>query len=296
MNQKLIKIFSIVLLLVAAFFFFGCKKDENDLSKDEEALLKAIDEFTIVYQEGDSSDSVTKNITFTGSSNLDIAYSWFSSNQGIIAKDGYVIRPDKDTDVIMTVIVSLNDKSFQKSFNLKVIAKEKVDDGGGNSGSGNGQSGEGGGGESEENIIVSASFDGQVRGNTPIIEGWDLHVAKKGAYDTGWTSFRDNGEYVVTATFDEMESVQVKFVYYLNNVSTNGNKSSKIEFQALDKDGNVLTTFLSGELNDEVTRSSTSNPKEIVARLDASGISAVKVIFRKDGGGNIGFSLIEVSK
>lgn len=289
MNQKLIKILSIVLLLFATCFIFGCKKDENDLSKDEEALLKAINDCEIVYQEGDTSTSVTKHITFTTSNNLDIAYFWISSNTDVIARDGYVTRQDKDTDVTMTIIVSLNDKSFQKSFNLKVKALEKEEDH-------NPKDDESGENQDVDSLIVSAKFDGQVKGNTPIIDGWDLHAAKKGAYDTGWTSFRDNGEYVISAKFDEIDSVNVRFVYYLNNVSTSGNKSSKIEFQALDKNGNVLTSFLSNELNDEVTRSSASNPKEISARLDAAGITSVKVLFKKDGGGNIGFALIEISK
>ena len=118
----------------------------------------------------------------------------------------------------MTIIVSLNDKSFQKSFNLKVKALEKEEDH-------NPKDDESGENQDVDSLIVSAKFDGQVKGNTPIIDGWDLHAAKKGAYDTGWTSFRDNGEYVISAKFDEIDSVNVRFVYYLNNVSTSGNKS-----------------------------------------------------------------------
>ena len=292
MNKKVFNSLLVILLIIFSFILFGCKKDENDINKDEEAILKVIDECKIVYSSEDSSNSIKENITFIDASDTDVTFTWSSSNEDVITKEGIVTRQDKDTDVVITVTALLNDASFSKSFNLKVIAKEKENNtsGGDNNQNSNPDNNE------NENVIVSAKFDEQIKGNTPIIEGWDLHVAKKGAYDTGWTSFRDNGEYVISAKFEEINSVEVKFVYYLNNVSTNGNKSSKIEFQALDKDGNVLTTYLSNELNDEQTRSSSKSPKVIKARLDAENIVSIKVLFKKDGGGNIGFSLIEISK
>ncbi|PFH87760.1 Ig-like domain-containing protein [Bacillus sp. AFS088145] len=53
--------------------------------------------------------------------------SWSSSDPSIIANDGTVIRPNQDTNVILTATVTVNGATAVKSFNVTVAAKELND-------------------------------------------------------------------------------------------------------------------------------------------------------------------------
>ena len=268
MTSKIIKI---LIIIIFSRFLISCK---NKISKDEEEVLKLLDECKVITED---KDSVTCDVLFYSPESDKVTFVWKVDKENVVTKEGAVTRQENDEDVKVTVTASYKDISFSKTFTLKVLKKEKMVNTG-------------------EDVMISGKFDNVQTGDKPIIEGWDVSSAKKGAYDTGWTSFRTDGEYVTTALFSSIDKIDVKFIYYLNNVSTNGNKSSKIKIMALDERDNVVDFFLSSELNDEMIRSSSTNPKEIMCTLEGNGIVKVKVLFVKDGGGNIGFSLIEVRK
>ena len=285
----------LALCLLFAFFMFGCKK--SDLNNDEIDALNALNECCIVYQEGDNENSVTKNITFALPSNLKVKCDIKISDENLISKEGFVVRGEEDKAVSVTFVVSLNDAKYEKTFNLTII---KLENSGDNGGSGNGDDGGNGSGgqETENGQLASADFTGLEKGATPIIDGWTLDVSNKGAYDTGWLSFRNNKESVETSIFSKQTSVSVNFIYYMNNIGTSGNKSSKIKFSALNENGDVVDEWLSDELNflNEGEKSAnTSYAKTLSANLIGEDIVKVKVEFVKDGGGNIGFSTITVS-
>ncbi len=137
-------------------------------------------------------------------------------------------------------------------------------------------------------INITGDFMVSTSGDKTAPEGWSLSVGK-GAYGTGWQSFRSNGEYAKSPMFGEQTSVDVSFTYYLNNT---GSGSSKIKFEALDGNGKVVVTVTSDELNAGETGE--ANAKTINATLAGSGITQVKVSFVKASGGNIAFSTITI--
>ena len=293
------------LCLILTFFICGCQK--SDFSKDEIEVLNALNECRIFYQDDDDENNVTKNVSFSLSSNQKVKCDIEVSDENLISKEGRVTRSEEDKIVIIKFIVSLNEVKYEKSFNLTV---KKIEDnsGSGESENGNGEgekeNGQGEGGDSgnnqnqENGELASASFTGLEKGATPIIDGWTLNVSNKGAYDTGWLSLRNDKENIETPTFSKQTSVVVKFVYYMNNIGTTGNKSSKIKFSALNEEDQVVAEWISGELNflnDGEKSGNTKYAKTLETNLDGEDIVKVKIEFVKDGGGNIGFSTITVN-
>ncbi len=114
---------SIVLLLVATFALVACTPGETD----QELLDAAAETIGVVYGSGDSSSSVTSDITLpTTVGGYDI--SWTSSNTDVIANDGSVVaRPETDTEVTLTASITLNEATATASFTVTVIADDTVD-------------------------------------------------------------------------------------------------------------------------------------------------------------------------
>lgn len=79
---------------------------------------------TIEYATGDYPDSVTKDlglpITFEEYEGVFVM--WRSSNNAVIAPDGEVNRPSKNTDVTLTATITYNGETKDVSFPLTVIA------------------------------------------------------------------------------------------------------------------------------------------------------------------------------
>ena len=131
------------------------------------------------------------------------------------------------------------------------------------------------------------------------MEGWTLNVSTKGAYSTGWLSFRNNEEYIISDVLESKTgNIMVDFTYYMNNIGKTGNSSSKIRFSLLDKDNNIIDEYLSNELNQlgEGEVSGNINYAKTL-KVMLSGTKSefkVKIEFVKDGGGNIGFGSVAV--
>ena len=283
----------IIALFLLSLFLFGCKK--NDLNKDEVDALNALDKCKILYQEGDSEANVTKNVVFTKPDNADCVIE--ISDENVISKQGIVKRQSEDKVVDVKFIVNLNGQTFEKTFKLTV---KKIE----NNNSGIGDINPGGNSGSEhtgsQDTLSEATFTGLEAGATPIVEGWTLNVSTKGAYNTGWLSFRNNGEYILSDVLkSKTGNVKVSFTYYMNNIGKTGNSSSKIKISILDKDNNTIDEYLSNELNQLGEGEVSGNinyAKTLAVFLEASIAEfKVKVEFVKDGGGNIGFGSVAVS-
>ena len=121
-------------------------------------------------------------------------------------------------------------------------------------------------------------------------EGWEIKV-DKGSYATKWQSFRKDKEYVKTKNFEAQSKVNVDFVWYLNNLADG---TSKIKFEALDKDGNVICTVTSDNLSLEANGLGAENAHTLSVSLEGEGIVSVKISFEKSKGGNIAFSSVKL--
>jgi uncharacterized repeat protein (TIGR02543 family) len=85
----------------------------------------------IGYQEGDSADSVTKDLTLLVQGESGTTISWHSDTPSVIADDGRVTRPaDADKTVVLIATVSMVGGSDRtKTFTLTIAALTSGDDG-----------------------------------------------------------------------------------------------------------------------------------------------------------------------
>lgn len=275
---------TIFILFLLSLFLFACKK--SDLNDDEVKALNALNNCSIMYQEDDNELSVTKNIIFSKPSDVNCEIE--ISNENAISKNGIVTRQFEDVNVDIKFIVSVNDQKFEKTFKLTVKKLENSQGGGENPS----------GGQAENGILSQADFTGLEQGATPIINGWILKVSNKGAYNTGWLSFRNDGEYIVSDVLNcSTGNIKVEFTYYMNNIGKTGNSSSKIKISVLNKDDQEIDFYLSDELNQLGEGEVSGNinyAKTLSAMLSGKGEIKIKVEFVKDGGGNIGFGSVVV--
>ncbi|MBO4666498.1 MAG: InlB B-repeat-containing protein, partial [Bacilli bacterium] len=141
--------------------------------------------------------------------------------------------------------------------------------------------------------ILTDSFVGTKSSSKVLPENWSGSVG--GTYGTNfWQSFRDVNQYIQSPEFGEAQSgVIVTFNYFLNNYGSSGNKSTKLQFIALDSLDNPILTVLSSELN--VNETGIANAKTLIISLSATGIKKIKIVMIKDGGGNIAFSTVTVN-
>lgn len=119
------KIFSFLLVILMAIVVASCQKDNTD-----ELLKEAKDALTIIYQTGDSADSVTKNITLVTVGMHGATITWSSNDSNVIANDGKVTRPANgqgDKEITLTATITINEKQATKEFKVKVIQLPKTD-------------------------------------------------------------------------------------------------------------------------------------------------------------------------
>ncbi len=103
---------------IAYFYFNGTTLDisERELS-DEEKVQATILELSINERLFENIDLPLTNETYS------TTISWESSNQVALSNTGVVTRQAEDTDVVLTVTVSLNDIVGKKDFNVLVIGQ-----------------------------------------------------------------------------------------------------------------------------------------------------------------------------
>ncbi|MDY0277301.1 MAG: InlB B-repeat-containing protein [Acholeplasma sp.] len=115
------KKFIVLFMMILGLLLLGACKKEVDLKP-------VIEELMDIYQEGDSKDSVTKDLILETKSEIyPKAYiTWESSNADVISSSGKVSQKDVDTDVNLTLTVKYNNQEQSESFKVKVIKKAEV--------------------------------------------------------------------------------------------------------------------------------------------------------------------------
>ncbi|WP_207428047.1 gliding motility-associated C-terminal domain-containing protein [Pedobacter sp. SYSU D00535] len=91
---------------------------------DAEAVLLAKEDLALLFQTGDNSTTITKNIVLKSAGLYGTEISWISNKAGVIDAAGNVTRPYYslgDAAVTLTATVSKNNASTIRTFDLKVL-------------------------------------------------------------------------------------------------------------------------------------------------------------------------------
>ena len=94
---------------------------------DDEDVAAAVDALDIDYAPGDSSDSVTQDVTLTTTGTNGVAVSWESSDPSVIGTDGTVARPGADTIVTLTATLAKGEETETKTFMVTVDGTDDED-------------------------------------------------------------------------------------------------------------------------------------------------------------------------
>ncbi|WP_026400083.1 immunoglobulin-like domain-containing protein [Acholeplasma equifetale] len=118
---------SVVVAAFAIMFVVACTTPEKS---DQDYVADAKGSLQIVYATGDSSSSVTKDITLASSVTVEdktVTVTWSSSNTNIIKVEGQtgkVTRPEANTEVTLTATLKLNETTDTKEFKVTVTKAE----------------------------------------------------------------------------------------------------------------------------------------------------------------------------
>lgn len=116
-------ILSLMIMLVAVIALVACEGGNNN----QKLVDEAYNALQVAFQSGDSSTSVTKNVTFPPSVG-EVTITWVSSNTAVISNTGVVTRGQSDTVVSITATLKLGDVEETKVFTLTVKAAPVVID------------------------------------------------------------------------------------------------------------------------------------------------------------------------
>jgi len=105
-------------ILIFSVTIFGC----DQITTPTHTASEVIEELEIIYQSGDSVESITQNITLPLTSGLEssASISWVSNDTTVLSNSGVVTRQLEDVNVILIVNVALGSNSLQKVFNVTV--------------------------------------------------------------------------------------------------------------------------------------------------------------------------------
>ncbi|MBN3489895.1 InlB B-repeat-containing protein [Acholeplasma equirhinis] len=112
------KILLFIFTVLTSLTLIACDEVEDNV------LKLAIDSVSISYAQGDSSLSVTQNVTLPTVSNFEgVTLSWTSSEPAVISNSGVVTRPvgGSNVSVMLIVTATFNGESEEKIFYLTVI-------------------------------------------------------------------------------------------------------------------------------------------------------------------------------
>ncbi len=111
-----------VLLVLIAFAFVGILAACGNAL--EEAVVSLEDSYKTTI--GSSSYVVTDDLSLVTSIG-DVAVKWASSNEAVIATDGKVVRPNEDTEVVLTATLTSGDNKKEVKFTVTVSAVADAD-------------------------------------------------------------------------------------------------------------------------------------------------------------------------
>jgi uncharacterized repeat protein (TIGR02543 family) len=109
------KLILMMFLLVSGIFLISCQVDAS--------LQTVLNNIDLTFAGDDSLSSVTTHLTLPLETNLnsDVTITWESSHPSIIDNFGTVNRPEVNTDVTLTVTVTLGEESLTKDFYVTVL-------------------------------------------------------------------------------------------------------------------------------------------------------------------------------
>ena len=107
----------IIAILLFSIFLISCETTSSSTAAD--VIIEAID---IIYETGDSMQSITQDITLITSTELneDAVITWESLNEDVITSGGVVTRQTEDISVRLIVRVNLNGLYAQKIIDVIV--------------------------------------------------------------------------------------------------------------------------------------------------------------------------------
>ena len=109
------------------FVVLVLKKEAAVADSDKAAVRAAKTKLNIGYAAGDSAETVTQKLTLP--TNVDgVTVTWTSSNPTVVGTDGTVSRPDADTQVTLTAILTKNAAKESKVFTVTVPKKPNLSD------------------------------------------------------------------------------------------------------------------------------------------------------------------------
>lgn len=99
---------------------------KQDTVSDEDIVNKVLSAVEIVYADGDSANSVTKNLTLMSQGAEETEIYWISSQPAVVTSYGGIVRQAADTKVTLTAKVSRGSVSKEKVFNVLVKAAPSI--------------------------------------------------------------------------------------------------------------------------------------------------------------------------
>ena len=116
--KKILSIFAFVLLLTS---LVACG------DSPEEILAQAKDELQVVFAEGDSATSVTKDLVTLPSAIGDVVITWKSSNTTYLSNDGKVTRGENDVNVTLEATLTYDGETVKVPIALTIKAGSLAD-------------------------------------------------------------------------------------------------------------------------------------------------------------------------
>jgi len=121
------KFISFIILILVAFLTIGCTESVTDPDNEKLKANEFLNNLEIVVAQGDSLDSITKDISLPTIQEENVFISWSTNNKAITSK-GIVTRGEEDVTVTLTLNLRYKTTSVAKEFTLVVKAKEKEPD------------------------------------------------------------------------------------------------------------------------------------------------------------------------
>ncbi len=120
---------SFIFILLSFMLFLGACNPNNENSglTGAEKVIEVLSKCDIKYAEGESITSVKSDLEFSKVELYNAVIEWRSSNESVISSDGKVTRPASDTEVTITVKVTIDEDFLEKSFKIKVLKEEAKD-------------------------------------------------------------------------------------------------------------------------------------------------------------------------
>lgn len=100
---------------------------ENDCQKEGTDVSEVDWNTEILFADGDSEQSVTRNVSFVNCAPEQMKTRWVSSDKSVITDKGKVTRQKKDKKVTITANVRYKGKNYRKKFSLVVKRKNTID-------------------------------------------------------------------------------------------------------------------------------------------------------------------------